>query len=1362
MPGADTNVFIDLASGNMPSIASGSVSCYNVWIGTNSATGPGTLLTISGGAQFITTQTSSSLSQSAPGTMNRTSSTVGIRAGATGGVLVTGSGSRWVENYGIYVGDAGTGTLSLRNGGGFEAPSSTGGLVVGGTAGGNGTVVVADSGSWIKVAGVCYAGSSAIGSVVVTNGGAGTNSASFTVGLGSGSSGAFLVSGVGSRWQAGSSTTIGSSGNGTLTIADGGTFQQAGSTTIGSSSSSKAMVTVTGTGSAWTLGTTPLRVGSSSTNASLTIADGGTVTVSSGGGTVQLGNTTVSGAVGTELNIGAPAGSAAVPAGTLSAASVTAVSGSGSKWVNFNHTDGSYTFGVPMSGTLRVRQSGSGTTILTGNNTHSGGTEISAGALQIGASGTSGSLSGNVTNNASLVFNRSDSLTHSGQISGTGSVTKTGAGELTLSGSNTFSGGLSVYAGSLKLAGSGTESLTGSGALTTDPGATLSGVGHVGGNATIGGTLSPGNSPGTLTFDGDLTLSSGSETVMELSTASSFDRLVISNTFTPAGTLTVTLIDSYDPAAGASFDLFDWGSLGSGSFATLDLPTLGAGRAWDTNDLYTTGTLRVVATAPTVSGNIAVPSDGSYRAGQVLGFTVTFSTNVTVVGTDAVLGLTIGSTSRNAAYASKTVNSVTFGYTLQAGDTDADGIAVGTITLNTTTIRDAGDNDADLTLTGHLPSTVGILVDTTAPTVSGNLSVPSDGNYPAGQTFTFTVGFSENVTIAGTNSTLDLTIGSSSRIASYASKTANSITYTYTVLAGDNDGDGIAVDALTLNGSTIQDGATNDADLTLTGHVPSTVGILVDTTAPTVSGNIEAPSDGSYGEGQTLSFAIPLSENVTVTGTDSTLGLTIGSTSRSAAYVSKTTNSIIYSYTVQAGENDSDGIAVGALTLNTTTVRDGATNDADLTLTGHIPSTAGILVDTTAPTVSGNLSVPSDGSYKAGQTLNFGVYFNEGVTVTGTDSELGLTIGSTSRTAAYVSKTTNSVNYSYTIQAGETDSDGITVGSLTLNTTTIRDAATNDADLTLTGHLPSTTGILVDTTAPTVSGNISVPSDGSYRAGQTFNFTVGFGENVTVTGTDSTLGLTIGSTTREAAYASKTTNTVSYSYTVQAGDTDADGIAVGSLTLNTTTIRDGATNDADLTLTGHVPSTTGILVDTTAPTVSGNISVPSDGSYKSGQTLSFTLPLSENVTVTGTDSTLGLTIGSTSRSAAYASKTTNSVTYSYTVQAGDGDSDGIAVGAVSLNTTTIRDAATNDADLTLTGPPARDDGDPGGHDGADREREHRRAERRQLQGGSSLELHGGLQRERDRDGHGQHAGLDDRLDVAERGVCIQDGHECNL
>jgi uncharacterized repeat protein (TIGR02059 family) len=704
-----------------------------------------------------------------------------------------------------------------------------------------------------------------------------------------------------------------------------------------------------------------------------------------------------------------------------------------------------------------------------------------------------------------------------------------------------------------------------------------------------------------------------------------------------------------------------------------------------TGHLPVTSGVLVDAIAPAVSGNIGVPANGTYVAGQVLSFTVTFDEGITVTGTDSTLGLTVGATARNAAFASSSGNSVTYTYTVQAGDNDANGITVGAIALGTSTIRDAAGNNAATSLAGHVPATTGVLVDTAAPAVSGSIAVPANGAYGAGQHLDFTVTFDESVVVTGTDSALALTVGSTAHTADYLSKTGNSITYRYTVQAGDNDGNGITVGALSLGTSTIKDAAGNDASVTLAGHVPSTAGVLVDTTAPAVAGNVTVPTNGQYLAGQNLDFTVTFDENVTVSGSDSTLGLTIGSTARNASFVSSTANSVTYRYTVQAGDLDADGIAIGSIALGTSTIKDAAGNDASVSLTGHLPSTAGVLVDAIVPIVSGNIGVPANGTYVAGQVLSFTVTFDEGITVTGTDSTLGLTVGSTARNAVFASSSGNSVTYTYTVQAGDNDGDGIAVGAIALGTSTIRDASGNNAALSLTGHVPTTTGVLVDTGAPAVSGSIAVPANGAYRAGQVLDFTVTFDENVVVTGTDSALALTVGAAARTADYLSKTGNSITYRYTVQAGDNDGDGIAVGSLSLGTSTIRDAAGNNANVSLATHVPSTAGVLVDTTSPAVAGNISVPSNGAYHAGQDLDFTVTFNESVTVTGSDSTLGLTIGSTAHNAAFVSSTGNSVTYRYTVQAGDLDADGIAIGALSLGTSTVKDAAGNDASVSLTG-----------------------------------------------------------------------------
>ena len=153
--------------------------------------------------------------------------------------------------------------------------------------------------------------------------------------------------------------------------------------------------------------------------------------------------------------------------------------------------------------------------------------------------------------------------------------------------------------------------------------------------------------------------------------------------------------------------------------------------------------------------------------------------------------------------------------------------------------------------------------------------------------------------------------------------------------------------------------------------------------------------------------------------------------------------------TVNATSDTTDSATIGWKTPNGTT--------------GQF--TATVSIDGTGATVS-SVSVPANGTYTPGDSLSFTVNWNEAVDVTGTPA-LNLTIGGSARQANYASGTgTAATVFSYTVQSG--DEGAVSVTSLTLDGGTIKDAAGNDATLTL-NSVGDTSGVLVDGVAPSIS-----------------------------------------------------------------------------------------------------------------------------------------------------------------------------------------------------------------------------------------------------------------------------------------------------
>jgi autotransporter-associated beta strand protein len=141
-----------------------------------------------------------------------------------------------------------------------------------------------------------------------------------------------------------------------------------------------------------------------------------------------------------------------------------------------------------------------------------------------------------------------------------GSTQVNGAGTVVLAAAQDFQGNTTINAGSKLVLNT---SLTGPGTIFILPGATLAGSGATGGYVNLGGTVSPGNSPGTLTFTNGVGFGAGSHYTWELSAlttagpGTTYDQVMVTGgmvTVNPTAGLTLSFIGTAtDPSAGDPF-----------------------------------------------------------------------------------------------------------------------------------------------------------------------------------------------------------------------------------------------------------------------------------------------------------------------------------------------------------------------------------------------------------------------------------------------------------------------------------------------------------------------------------------------------------------------------------------------------------------------------------------------------------------------------------------------------------------------------------------------------------------------------------------------------------------------------------------
>ncbi len=404
-------------------------------------------------------------------------------------------------------------------------------------------------------------------------------------------------------------------------------------------------------------------------------------------------------------NAGAGTGSIALANGTTLAAGVTgltvanAIALTGASTIDSG--TGTFTLSGVISGTGSFTKVDTGTLVLTGANTYSGGTTVTAGTLQ----GSTTSLQGNITDNAAVVFSQAGAGTYAGNLTGTGSLTVTGGGNVTLSGANIYSGTTTVGGGSTLTTGAAGTGIGDSSDVTVGAGSTLAittteTIGSLAGsgNVTIGTSLTTGGNNHSTTFSGPIT---GADLIK-----------VGTGTMTLTGASTLTQLD------------VNGGTLDIG--ATTGSVNTGAGNA----NVGAAGTLTVDGGLTTTTLNVA--SGGS--ANVDVGGTVTGA--VSNSGTTVVNGNVLGNVTNNASGLLKGAGTIT-GTVTNAGNINpgnSPGIInivgsytqTGTYTAELTASAVAGTGYDQIKVTGA-PGTAGL---------AGTLALmPATGLYVAGSKY---------------------------------------------------------------------------------------------------------------------------------------------------------------------------------------------------------------------------------------------------------------------------------------------------------------------------------------------------------------------------------------------------------------------------------------------------------------------------------------------------------------------------------------------------------------------------------------------------------------------------------------------------
>ncbi|WP_443115571.1 Ig-like domain-containing protein [Herbaspirillum seropedicae] len=613
-------------------------------------------------------------------------------------------------------------------------------------------------------------------------------------------------------------------------------------------------------------------------------------------------------------------------------------------------------------------------------------------------------------------------------------------------------------------------------------------------------------------------------------------------------------------------------------------------------------------------------------------------------------------------------------------------------------------------------------LDTTAPTVSANVTATGGGQPPAvtNKPISFVVTFSEKLRVPVTADNFSVTNGEINKVeALTGASNANSYTVLVTPRPDMPAGSKVELKLQANGGAPVLDVAGNSAEL---GAVLASQAI--DTRGPTV---ISVPAADAPPAPPTMNKEIVFNVRFDEMGSASAMGnIGIGNFKASNGKVTRVdpvgASRTEYNVTVKPNDGlagNSNEVKLDFFAVSDIRMGQGSAGVADSlgNAAKDQPGIARQIIDVQQPSITADgVSVSSrtllsgnpdeQGYAHAGDTLRLAVTFDEKIAVTGTPT-LNLQVGANTRSASYKELSTDgkTAYFDYVLTAADTATDGVSIPANALQLPTgarITDLAGNLANV-LSNAVPVNPTYKVDNSAPTltevkVSEMTADNGSGIYKAGSVITVQAKFSEPVEVKTTAAGLPvikLTIGGDVRDAAYMARSpdeapSDVLKFSYRVDPGDNAPAGVAIPAspLVLNSASITDVSGNHAVLTLGAGQPNPS-FKIDTAAPTVTA-VAIDSasasgtEGNYRAGDVITAVVTFSEEVKLAAdAQASLNLMVGSESRPAALITPTANAapntLRFRYTLVSDDTDANGISIAANSLTLAGVTDKAGNAA-----------------------------------------------------------------------------------